>query len=52
LSAIQVHLHFVLLEELPASAEFDVEARLTVLRESQPDEPFFGDLLQDPEQGT
>jgi hypothetical protein len=51
LNAIQVNLHFVVLEESSASAEFDLAARLTIIRDFRAEEPLSDDLFLDPEQG-
>jgi hypothetical protein len=51
LNAIQVNLHFVILEDLPGSAELDLAARLTIIRDFHVDEPLSDDHFMDPQQG-
>jgi hypothetical protein len=50
LSAIEVNVHIVLLGELPASPDCELNARVTIIRDSQAGEIPSHNTAADPEQ--
>ena len=50
MSAIEVNVHIVLLEELPASPDCELNARIVILRDRQAGELASNNTTADPEQ--